>query len=179
VGVVKVLADLAAGACALLFLAAAVGKLDSWAQWSRLSEEIPGPAPLGRAVRVMVPAIEGMIVVLSFALPAAGLAAGVVVLGGFAAAVRILAPRLAGRECNCFGAIAPATISPRLATRNIALAFLTAGGWWVVRHENLQAFSFAEVLVTLLFGVIALMLVQYRRLRQATRPVPGTLRETE
>jgi len=176
---VKVLADLAAGACALLFLAAALGKVDSWAQWSRLSEELPGPASLGRTVRVMVPAAEGMIVVLSFALPAAGLAAGAVILAVFAVAVRVLARRLAGRECNCFGAIAPATISTRLTTRNIALALLAAIGWWVVRHENLPAFSFPKVLVTLLFGVIALMLVQYRRLRQATRPVPGTLKETE
>lgn len=167
----KLLADVAAGACALLFLAAALGKLDSWAQWSRLTAELPGPAPLGRAVRVTVPVIEGLIVVLSFALPVAGLAAGAVVLAVFAVAVSFLARRLAGRECNCFGAIAPASISPRLAGRNIALAGLAAAGWYLALLAKSSALSLSAVLVTLLCGGIALTLFQYRSLRGTARTI--------
>lgn len=168
----RVLADAAAGACGLVFLAAALGKLDSWGQWSRLSDELPGPSVLGHIVRVAVPAIEGAIVVLSVASPAVGLAAGALVLLGFAAAVWVLAARLPLWECNCFGAIAPATISGRLAMRNIALAILAAGGWLAARQENLRALPFSLVLGIALFGGIALMLVQFRRLRQVARPAP-------
>ena len=84
----RALGEVAAGACALLFLAAALGKFDSWEQWSRLTKEIPAPAVLGRAVRVIVPAVESVVVVLSFAWPAAGLASGTVVLAVFALALR-------------------------------------------------------------------------------------------
>src|SRR6266567_2537221 len=164
----RALGEVAAGACALLFLAAALGKLDSWEQWSRLTKEIPAPAVLGRAVRV---------VVLSFAWPAAGLASGTAVLAVFALAVWLLARRLSGRECGCFGAIAPATIGPRLAVRNAALAIVAAAGWHLARQENLPGLSLGQVLVTVLAGAIALMIFQYRRLRQAAgRPassMPG------
>jgi hypothetical protein len=173
------LADVAAGACGLLFCAAALGKLDRWHQWSQLTAEIPGPRVLGRVVRVSVPAIETAVVVLSVASPTAGLAAGAVALGGFSVAVWLLAQRVAGRECNCFGAIAPARIGPNLAARNIVLAILVAGGWWVARHERLQALSFSKMLVIVLFGAIALMLDQFRRLSRVARPVSPTLEEVE
>ena len=176
----RALGDVAAGACALLFLAAALGKLDSWEQWSRLTKEIPGPAVLGRAVLVIVPAVESAVVVLCFTWPAAGLASGTAVLAVFALAVWLLARRLSGRECGCFGAIAPATIGPRLAARNAALAIVAAAGWYVAWHENLPRLSLGQVLVTVLAGAIALMLFQYRRLRQAAvRPASSTPGEIE
>lgn len=177
--VIRALADIAAGACGLVFLAAALGKLDGWGEWSRLTEEIPGPAVLGHSVRFAVPAVESAIVVLSFASPTVGLAAGAAVLACFAVAVWLLAPRLSGRECNCFGAIAPARIGPHLAGRNMVLAVLVAGGWWVARRENLQALSFSKVLVIALFGAIALSLDQFRRLRRVARRVSHTLEEIE
>ncbi len=161
------LADVAASACALLFLAAVLGKLDRWGEWSRLTAEIPGPALLSRSVRVTVPAVESAIVGLSVGWPIAGLAAAAVFLPGFALAVFLLARELPNRECNCFGAIAPAKIGPRLAERNIALASVAAVGWYIAQHQNLQALSLSTVLMTLLFGAIALMLFQYRRLRNA------------
>lgn len=175
----KLIAEVAAGACALLFLAAVLGKLDGWGQWSRLSQEIPGPGAVGRVTRVGVPMVESAIVVLSLASPIAGLAAGTVVLVGFASAVGVLGRRLAGQECNCFGAIAPATISWQLAARNIVLAILAAGGWYAARRENLQALSFSAVLVTVLFGAIALMVFQFRRLRQAARSASSMPEEVE
>ena len=176
----RVLGDVAAGACALLFLAAVLGKLDSWEQWSRLTREIPGPAVTGRAVRVIVPAVECVVVVLCFAWPAAGLASGTAVLAVFALAVWLLARRLSGRECGCFGAIAPATIGPGLAVRNAALAIVAAAGWYLAQQENLPGLSLGQVLVTVLAGAIALMLFQYRRLRQAAgRPASFTTGEGE
>lgn len=165
----RIVADVAAGVCALIFLAAALGKVDSWTQWSRLSAEMPGPAFLGRMLRVVLPAIEGMIVLLSVGWPIVGLAAGTVFLGMLAVAVSLLVRRLAGRECNCFGAIAPATISPRLAGRNVTLAILAAGGWYAARHENLPALTLPKIMLTVLLGTGALMLMQYRRLHQASR----------
>ena len=132
----RALGDVAAGACALLFLAAALGKLDSWEQWSRLTSEIPAPVVLRRAVRVVVPAVECVVVVLCFAWPAVGLASGTAVLAVFALAVWLLARRLSGRECGCFGAIAPATIGPRLAVRNAALAIVAAAGWYAAGRRT-------------------------------------------
>lgn len=133
---IRVLADVAAGASALVFLAAALGKLDSWRQWSRLCEEIPGPGVLGRVVRIMVPALEGIIVVLSFAFPIVGLAAAALALTGFGLAVLLLARRLEGHECNCFGAIAPGTISQRLAARNVTLAGVGGVSWYAARDRT-------------------------------------------
>jgi hypothetical protein len=155
----------------LLFLAAVLGKLDSWAQWSRLIEQIPGPPLVGRFARFAVPASEVAIVALSLASPVAGLAAASLILACFAIAVSALARRLGGQECNCFGAIAPATISPRLAGRNAGLAVLAAGGWYAAHHANMQAQPAGNAVATVLVGVIVLMLVHYWRLRETALAV--------
>jgi hypothetical protein len=161
--------DLAAGAYALLFVAAVLGKLDSWDQWARLTREVPGPRALGVCVRFGVPAVESATVVLSLVRPTAGLAVGAIVLACLALGVWLLTRRLTGRECNCFGTIAPATISPRLAVRNAVLACAAAAGWYVSGRSHAHALSLEEVLATLLFGAIALMLVKFRRLRWSAR----------
>jgi hypothetical protein len=168
---VKDAAAISAGACALLFVAAVLGKLDSWAQWSRLTDEIPGPLPLGRAVRVVVPVIESGIVVLSFAHPSIGLATAAFFLLSLAGAVWLLSRILAGRECNCFGVMAPSTITPRLAQRNIALALLAAVGWYLAHNEKRQPLSVSAVVATLLCGGIALVLLQSRKLFVTVRTV--------
>lgn len=171
--------EVAAGACALLFLAAAVGKLDRWTQWSALAETIPGPNFVGHIARLGVPMIEVVVVVLSFMVPIAGLAGGAIVLVFFAVGVGLLARRLPGRDCNCFGVIAPAAIGHRLVARNVGLAILAAAGWYGAREDNLRALSFSKVLMTLLTGGIALMLVQYRRLHQVARPTSPMAKEAE
>lgn len=170
-GSVKGLADFAAGACALLFLAAALGKLDRWEAWSGLCAQIPGPPKLGRVVQSLVPIIEGAIVILCFVQPTIGLAAGAVVLAGFAIAVGLLARRLGGEECNCFGVVAPATISPRLATRNVVLAMLVAFGWFEAETEHLHALSLSKFLATLVSGAIVLMFLQYQKLSRTRRDI--------
>lgn len=167
----KVVAEIAAGACALVFMAAALGKLDGWRRWAQLTEDISGPPFIGRFVRFAVPGVEGTIVVLSYASPTVGLAAGAVALGSFAAGVSLLARQLAGRECNCFGAIAPGTIGPHLATRNSILALAAIAAWYTARRENLQALSLGMVVATLLLGAIALMAFHYWLLRDAARAV--------
>lgn len=166
---VNVVAVIAAGGCALVFLAAALGKVDSWGPWSRLSEQIPGPPLLRRVVLFAVPGTETVIAVLNFVWPIAGLAAGTVALAVLAVAVALLARRLAGRECNCFGAIAPATIGPRLAMRNVALALLAGAGYYVVRQEKLQTLSLGAVIATVVVGATALMTLYFWRLHQAAR----------
>jgi hypothetical protein len=90
-----------------------------------------------------------------------------------------LAPRLTGRECNCFGAIAPATIGWRLAERNAGLAVLAGAGWYIAQRKHLGPISLSQVLVVMLFGVILLMLNQYRRLREAGRPTSQPVQEAE
>jgi len=166
-----VVADISAGACALLFTAAVLGKLDSWPQWERLTTEIPGPVALGRVVRVVVPVIESTVVILSFTSPSVGLAVAVTVLLCLAGAVWFLTRKLEGRECNCLGVIAPARITSRLAQRNVVLAILAAGGWYAAQHEKLQSLPVSAVVATLLSGVIALMLLQSHSLFLAVRAV--------
>ena len=174
-----VVGSVAAGACALLFLAAVLGKLDSWKQWSELAKEIPGPPVLGGLAQVLVPILEFAIVLLSFAWPVIGLAAGAIALTGFAVAVWFLAHRMSGRDCNCFGAIAPAAISPQLAARNVVLAAGAAAGWYVAQRATLGAMSLSEVLLTVLVGVIVLMGAQYRALRETALRVSADVKEVE
>lgn len=175
----SVLADAAAGSCALVFLAAVVGKLDRWSQWSRLTDEFPWQPVFGRAARFVVPAIEGAVVVLSLAVSIVGLASAALVLAGFALAAIFLSRRLAGRECNCFGAIAPATINRRLAARNVMLALAATAGWYAARQANVRALPLSSILLVLLVGVIGLMLLQHRRLQRAARPTSPRPREAE
>jgi hypothetical protein len=167
----RVVGDIAAGACALLFLGAVLGKLDSWSQWERLTGDFPGPVGAGRVVRVLLPVIEGSIVLLSLAFPRIGLAIGIAVLLCLAGGAWHLTKKLQGRECNCFGVIAPTRITPRLALRNAALAVLLAGGWYTAQHDKLQTLSLSAVLATLLCGGIVLMLLQSHRLIATVRTV--------
>lgn len=167
----RVFADVAAGACILLFLAAALGKFDRWAEWSRLSEEIPVPTLVRRAIRLIVPAAEIVIVALTIAAPGAGLGAGGVVLAVFAIAVWVLARELEGRECNCFGAVAPGTISARLALRNATLALLAGGGWYLASTQRAPALSLGAVVATGLTGAVVLTVFQYRSLLGTARAV--------
>lgn len=162
-------ADVAAGANLLVFLAAVLGKLDRWGQWRSLSDEIPGPIVVRRAVRLGVPAAEGIVVVLTVISPASGLGVGAVVLLCFSLAVSLLARRLAGQECNCFGAIAPGRIGQRLAARNLLFALIAAAGCLLARHAAVHGLSLSKILVIVLCGVLALMLDQFRRLRRTTR----------
>lgn len=171
--------EAAAAVYALLFLAAVLGKLDSWEQWSELSDGLPGPPAVGRGARYGVPAAESVVVALCVLWPLGGLAASALVLTGFAASVELLARQIPGRECNCFGAIAPATISPRLALRNVVLAVAAAAAWYVVWKQDVQALSALSVFLTVLLGAIALMVLQLWRLRQATRDASLSLREAE
>ena len=57
---------------------------------------------------------------------------------------------------------------------------MAAAGWYAARQENLPGLSLGQVLVTVLAGAIALMLFQYRHLRQAAgRPASSTPEEGE
>jgi hypothetical protein len=166
---VTTLAHLAASASGLLFIAAALGKLDSWREWSQLTLELAGPSPLREVVRFMVPAIEAVVAILSFVWPPLGLAAAAAVLSVLAVGVRLVEPRLGGRECNCFGAIAPARISGRLVLRNAGLAAIAIAAFFAAWHADVRALSPLRVLATVLFGATGLMAVEYKRLRQSSR----------
>jgi hypothetical protein len=165
----RALADLAASAYGLLFVAAAAGKLDSWGAWSELARKIPGPPTIRPVVQVIVPVGEGVVAVLCFAAPIAGLAAAAVLLAGFAIAVGLMQPRLGGQECNCFGAIAPALINTGLVVRNAILAALAAAVFYAAWRLDLRPLSPLQALAAALFGAIALMLFEFRRLRDAAR----------
>ena len=136
---------------------------------SDLSKELPGPGVLGGGVRVVLPTIESAIFVLALVAPIVGLAAATVVLAGLAVAVWFLARQQVTRECNCFGAIAPATIGPRLAARNLILSIVAGVGCYAAWDQDLRSLSLTKVLLTLLVGAVALMLLEYHRLRRAVQ----------
>jgi len=165
---------IAVGTSALVFAAAALGKLDSWGEWTALTDEFGLPRPWRRPVQFGVPLAETAIVVTSILAPTAGLAAAAALLALFAAAVWVLRGRLAGRECNCFGAVAPATISGRLAARNALLAAPAAAAAFAAGRADVQALPPLEVLVTVVVGTILLMGFEFVQVRRASRTRPAS-----
>jgi len=81
--------------------------------------------------------------------------------------------RLLRRDRACDDRPAPGCPERRARDRG-------GGSWYLARQENLPGLSLGQVLVTVLAGAIALMLFQYRRLRQAAgRPASSTAGEGE
>jgi hypothetical protein len=158
------LAELVAAAYSLLFAAALLGKLDSWRSWSEaVAAFVPRRPRAVAVVRFGAPLAEGAVVVLALSLPKIGLVAAGALLVVFAVAVVLLRPAHAGRECNCFGSIAPSQISLSLAARNGALAgtaFAVAIGVWNLRVSRLSP---SQMLVLLLVGSLLLVCAEFRR----------------
>lgn len=161
--------DLAAAASGLFFLAAAFGKIDSWAAWSRLTGDLPTPRSTRFAARFAIPVAETTAGVLSFLRPAAGLGLATFVLLSFAVAVWLIEPKLSGRECTCFGAIAPAQISKRLALRNLLLAAVVGSAFSASLIAKPSTLPALDVFAAIVIGASIVLVLEYARVRQASR----------
>jgi hypothetical protein len=145
-----------AGAYVLVWLSAFVGKIDGWRDWRRTIDALIRSPRVRRAATVGVPSVEFASAILLVLAPRAGLWASAALLLLLAAAVLALTHRHEGEDCGCFGALAPATISARLAVRNVALtapaalAVLSAG-----TVEPLPAVELLGLTVIAVTGLLA------------------------
>lgn len=151
---------------ALLFVGAALAKLDNWRSWSITVSKF---AALGgswnKLIRFGAPSAESAVAAVAIRDPRAGLVASFLLLALFAVAVAILYRRHAGEECNCFGALLPSAISMNLVYRNSALAGGALALWWAVTRTDVEPLGALEILVACLFAIIAVVALELRRFR--------------
>jgi hypothetical protein len=160
------LVRLCAAAYGVLFILAAVSKLDSWTNWSATAAALFGDRRLAQAVRFATPAIEAVVGGLALIVPGAGLVASAALLALFAATALVKARHHAGYACNCFGALMPSRVGYGLAVRNLAmlapavvvLVFASAAD---ARPQPLEA---PALLVLVVAVALFLVLSEYVRL---------------
>jgi Methylamine utilisation protein MauE len=165
--------QMCAAAFGLLFVGAALGKLDSWHSWVEAVARLPLSQPLQRPVSVLLPLCEAGLGVLVVTAPAAGLAAAAALLAFFGVAVMALRKVLAGQECNCFGATMRMEIGSKLALRNFALSALAVVASVLAARLDVRALTGIELVATLLAGLVAMMLGELARMRRAERELLG------
>lgn len=158
--------QIAAAAYGLLFLGAALGKFDGWTEWVEAVRRFPLVEALRKPVAVLVLSAEALVAVLAVSAPAIGLAASATLLAVFGGLVLALRKRLAGQECNCFGAAMPSEIGLRLAARDFVLAAVAAAGSFGALRWKAGSLSLAQLVPILLAGLLIVMageFVQFRR----------------
>lgn len=149
---------------AVLFLGAALGKLDGWRRWTATSYRLlPGHRVAARRVRVLIPAAEGAAATLAFVSPAVGLAACGGLLVFFAAVVAALSRRAAGEDCGCFGALMPDKLGPGLAVRDLAFALPALAAAVYATGAGVPALDGIAVVLALFVGLMAIVLAEFSR----------------
>jgi hypothetical protein len=149
----------------VVFIGAAVTKLDALPSWTALVARFPVAPPLRRAITFALPGIELLIGVAVVIAPQAGLALCAAVLAIFAAVLFVLLPQLRGADCHCFGAIASARVDLRLIVRNLvlgAVAGAASGISWT--RGDPGAVPVLEFAAVALAAVLAVLLTSYRAL---------------
>ena len=141
----------------LLLVGAALGKADGWRSWTSFVGRLPIPARSAVVVRVGLPVVEAVLGLTTWVRPREGLIGAAVVLAVFSLVVALLADRLKGESCNCFGAVLSASVGKRLSLRN-ALMSVGAGvatlGSWSTSHAP-TAIDIAIVALVALLVVLA------------------------
>lgn len=154
----------------LMFLAAAFGKADGWARWAEATRAFFPSHRLAGVLRVVIPAGEVAVGLLTFVRPLVGLISGSALLITLGAGVLWLIPRSQTATCSCFGALMPSEIGPALALRNVLLAAIAALAAIAVTRRDPPVFTAVEGLLLLLLGSNALVLAELRHLpRQLLR----------
>lgn len=161
--------QLLAAAFALMFLVAALGKIDAWRSWSiTISHFFPVGHPLNLAVRLGVPIVElGLSVYVLIRPSDAFIVVGVVMIA-FAIAVQAASRKHPGVPCNCFGSVAPSTLDYRLISRNLGsafIAFLASVQSFSVGVSALPKLSF---LLIAWAGGLAVLSTEFVRLRRSS-----------
>jgi hypothetical protein len=148
---------------AALFLAAVLGKADSWRAWGDLLVAV-SPGWLGISViKLGVPAVEAAVAVWLVIAPATGLLAAASLLGILAVAVLVVSLRHSGRPCACFGALMPSEIKRMLAARNAALAAIAAAAAVGAAKASVPGLTLAEITAVLLILGLSSLTLELRR----------------
>jgi hypothetical protein len=156
----------------LLFFAAALGKADSWRTWRAVLDNLfPRLGVLGLPLSLAVPVAEAIVGILLVSSPKLGLYGAAVLLAIFALVVVLQTKEHAGRNCSCFGALAPSMISTTLALRDLGLAVAAALVVLLAHDTAAGAFTGYEILVTFLLGLFVLLTGESFKLRRAASVV--------
>jgi hypothetical protein len=158
-------AQVVASALCLLFVSACLGKLDGWRAWRRSVSTLLAQPTTIRAAAFGVPAIEAIISALLILRPRVGLASAGLLLALLGIAVLILSRRHAGIACNCFGALAPSTITRSLGLRDLGLATMAGVTLALAPADAGSALPTGQVLALLAFGLLILVAAEAVKLR--------------
>jgi hypothetical protein len=157
---------------AVVFVVAAISKVDAWATWRAFAADIGGPR-LTRVVAPGVPLAEVVVAALAVLAPAIGLAAAAFTLAVFAVAVAMLVPRLGGAKCNCFGAASTSTLGWRLVARNGALSVGAAAAAVLAARWNVPRLPPGGIICALFITLAAFVAAEAFRFVRAGRPSAG------
>lgn len=150
----------------VLFLIAAVGKVDAWPEWTELSRKLSGHRSIAAGIAFGLPLAEGAVAVTCVVEPRLGLAAAAALLAALACGVLIAHRRAGAAACNCFGAIAPGELGPRLALRNGALALIAGtGSRLATSHGDVSLLTLLSVVS---IGALVVMSAELFRLQLAS-----------
>jgi hypothetical protein len=168
----------AAASFGFIFVAAGVAKFDNWRDWNdTLRNLLPRRVAARGLVARALPTSEIAVGALALVRPPIGsFACGALLLGlGSSAAYFSFSHR--GEACNCFGAVMPSQIGPRLAIRNIALGATALGVAWYAARRDVPGLGVLEVAAAILGGVLLLSLLGLTEFRDiASRKRQGVRR---
>jgi hypothetical protein len=160
------------GVYGVLFLAAAVGKLDSWRAWRHAVAGFVGRGRRRTAVVAFgIPLAETAAGVLALVEPGLGLAVCAVLLLLFALGVALLSTRHAGQDCRCFGALVPSEIGPRLIVRDVILGAGAGAAAYLSLGAEVQSLAAEQILLVALSGVLALSAAECVRMLRLSRGI--------
>lgn len=156
-----------AAALGVFFLAASLGKLDTWPAWKRtLRRFIPLGVAGNAGLRVAVPTGEAGTAILLFVWPSVGLVFSGVLLLLFGGTVVILNSRHRGEECGCFGSTIRSHIGWKLAVRNFCLGAVSLIAGHLAIDLGAPALSIMQVTLALLVGLLLIAASEWTRLSQ-------------
>ena len=150
-----------AGLLILLFAASFVGKVDAWHSWTATSWLPPGL--LGRTIRLLLPALEGLTVMSLVAWPVVGLFMSSALLASLGVGVLLLTPSQKGEDCGCFGFMIQSRIGPALGARNLGLAAASVLAGAISLDKKVPRIHAPEALILLVVGLLLALGLEVRR----------------
>jgi hypothetical protein len=155
--------QIAAGAFAVFFAIVAAAKLDSWRSWSSaVSGWLPAALPVG-LVAVTLPSAEALSAAGLVVSPKAGLLMSAVLLTTLGVGVLALSSNAEGKDCGCYGTLAPSRINRSLAARNLLLAGLAWSALLLARRSTVPGLRAPAVLLLALLGALVVLAAEARR----------------
>jgi hypothetical protein len=166
--VLVVTVQILAGAFAVFFAVVAAAKLDSWGSWSAaVSGWLPAGVPVGLVV-VTLPSAEALCAAGLVVSPKAGLLMSAVLLTILGVGVLALGSNAAGKDCGCYGTLAPSRINRSLAARNLLLAGLAWSAFLLARRSMVPGLRAPAVLLLALLGALVVLAAEARRVLGTT-----------